>query len=189
MDREAIYQKIKNSILKEDTSLIESEMDETIRDVITCLTPHRWEEDDWNPFDHSGTVREIPPEELREFISGQEGSMRCVMLGLLSCIYTGAKTPTFESGCGWNFVTYADAINDSFYEDFFCDYENSFFYKYHLNDENDADKDDENREEFYDFLCWEVENDVLCELERKIQAIDSKEFFHILDSADKSPIS
>lgn len=58
--------------------------------------------DDGCPWDHSGEL---------EYDGSVDPSKITLYDFLLEC-YTGDKEPTFESGCGWHWLTYADMLSE-----------------------------------------------------------------------------
>lgn len=115
---------------------------------------YRWTDENYEPFDRSGTVEEIPLSELKMFLEKEE--VNFWQESYLACLYNGEKRPSYESGCGWYYDTFQDAVSEKLEQDFL---EKMWQLNVPVELINDDDFRDENFDEFYYnvfdvFLNW-----------------------------------
>jgi hypothetical protein len=85
---------------KPNMDAIVNELKEFCDDFIINGKWYEWYEDD-NPYDSSGDVRPLTTSKIDYMEDVEVHEQLCA----LHYIYTGERTPTYESGCGWNHTT------------------------------------------------------------------------------------
>lgn len=118
--------------------------------VIQYIAQHkvyRWINENYDPFDHSGIVEEVPMSELKNFLEKEE--IGFWQESYLDCLYSGEKRPSYESGCGWYYNTFQSEISEELEQDFM---EKMWQLNVPAELANDDDYYDKNFDEFYDTM-------------------------------------
>lgn len=144
---------IKTTIKLPSFEIWMQELKNTAIDFVQTSPLYEWVSDD-NPYDHSGDVRLILPENKLDYINNIEINewLDC----FIDQLYTGQRIPTFESGCGWNFESYGSYLQYKFEHELIDRILNlsSFIFPESVNE----DEWDEIKYDLVDDFIWE--NDI-----------------------------
>jgi len=107
-DRSSIIQRI-NRLLEDAVPSLRTDIIDTIKWYASKSKPHYVLTQDANQYDDSGVL-----------VERGEVSKDQTISDFLSSEYTGDKIPTYYSGSGWHYTTYADDLNDYLDDQIVC---------------------------------------------------------------------
>ena len=153
------------------------DLNNTVTEIIQKSNIYEWSPDFGygEPYDRSGDIERIPDDKKINFIkNGNEFSGRGYFLDDL---YTGSKTATYMSGCGWHFETYGDYFKNEFEQELIqFIFESSTF---EINSTNEEDEINEIKYELIDDYMWA--NDIQLKwIHEPIEAFNQQQILKIL---------